>query len=321
MVGAVIVYQEQVVGEGFHHKAGESHAEINALASVRDRELLSKSTLYVNLEPCSHYGKTPPCSDAVIRAGIRTVVIGTPDSDVRVAGNGIKKLTEEGIEVRTGIMAKECRELNKRFFVFHELKRPYVILKWAQSKDGFLDKERLTAQTPPARITNSHWNVLVHQWRTREDAILVGTNTALFDNPRLSARLWNGKQPLRLVMDRDLKLTENHHLLDRTQPTLVFNAYRNEKRENCEFVQLDFCGTLTPMMTELYRREVQSVIVEGGALLLQSFLRENCWDEARVFTGTELFGGGPKAPLPAGKLTEKSSFAGQTLQIYRRDTS
>lgn len=319
MVGAVIVHQHRIIGEGFHHRAGESHAEINALASVKDRELLSKSTLYVNLEPCSHYGKTPPCSEAVIRAGIPSVVIGTPDSDLRVAGNGIKRLKESGLEVRTGILARECRELNKRFFAFHEQQRPYVILKWAQSKDGFLDHERTSAQTPPARITHTHWDILVHQWRTREDAILVGTNTALMDNPRLSARLWKGKQPLRLVLDRELKLTEKHHLLDRTQSTLVFNALRNEKKENIELKQLTFDGTLAPLLAELYSRQVQSLIVEGGALLLQSFLREGCWDEARVFTGTTLFGNGPKAPVPAGIHAAESSWAGQTLQIYRNE--
>jgi diaminohydroxyphosphoribosylaminopyrimidine deaminase/5-amino-6-(5-phosphoribosylamino)uracil reductase len=319
MVGAVIVHRHRIIGEGFHHRAGEPHAEINALASVREMELLSKSTLYVNLEPCSHYGKTPPCSEAVIRAGIPAVVIGTHDSDIRVAGNGIKRLKESGLEVRTGILPGECRELNKRFFAFHEMQRPYIILKWAQSKDGFLDRERTSAQIPPARITHPHWDMLVHQWRTQEDAILVGTNTALLDNPRLSARLWKGKQPLRLVLDRQLRLTEKHHLLDPTQPTLVLNASRNDRKDNIEFKQLSFDGTLAPLLAELYRRQVQSLIVEGGAMLLDSFLREGCWDEARVFTGTTLFGNGPKAPVPDGIITSESTFSGQVLHIYRHE--
>ncbi|MDX1427895.1 MAG: bifunctional diaminohydroxyphosphoribosylaminopyrimidine deaminase/5-amino-6-(5-phosphoribosylamino)uracil reductase RibD [Salegentibacter mishustinae] len=320
LVGSVIVHRDSIIGEGWHQKAGAPHAEVNAVNSVKDKSLLKKSTIYVSLEPCSHFGKTPPCSDLIIAKGIKKVVIGAVDPFAEVAGRGIKKLMEAGCEVQVGVLEQECQDLNQRFFTFHQKKRPYIILKWAQTADGFI-APKIQEKREPVWITNQYSKQLVHKWRSEEQAILVGTNTAIADNPKLNTRLWKGENPVRVVIDKDLKIPQESALFDGTIKTIVLTE--NEKKSdnnNLAFEKLDFQQALPNQICEvLYRHNLQSVIIEGGAKTLQTFIDNNLWDEARVFTGISEFHKGVKAPEFSGKMFSKTTLERDTLKFYKND--
>lgn len=298
MVGSVIVYKGRIIGEGWHHKAGEAHAEVNAIHSVKEKELLSKATLYVNLEPCSHYGKTPPCADLIIENRIKKVVIGSIDTHHRVGGKGVKRLKEHGIEVIHSIMERECRELNKRFFTFHEKNRPYVILKWAQSKDGYIFPDQTKAESgAPFWISNKYSLQRVHQLRSEEASILVGKNTVLHDNPRLNLRHFDGNGILRLAIDRKLELPSDRHIFDNAVKTVIYNEKIDEVKDAVQYVKLDFEEeVIAQIMKHLHHLEIQSVIVEGGAYTLERFIESGIWDEAMVFEGDQIFNEGIKGP-------------------------
>ena len=295
-VGCVIVYDGKVIGEGWHKKYGEAHAEVNAVNSVQDKELLKKSTMYVTLEPCSHYGKTPPCADMVIKFGIPEVVVASSDPNPFVVGNGIKKLREAGIKVEAGVLDEENRELNKRFFTFHNKKRPYVILKWAQSADGFIDKIRKDTNEPPQWITDEYCRTLVHKWRAREQAILAGAGTIVLDNPKLNVRNWQGSDPVRIIIAGKTIFGNDRNIFDGSAKTYIFtsNAQQPEYK-NADVVKIEDT-TASSILKKLYELGFQSVFVEGGAMTLSLFLDANLWDEARIFTGKAIFEKGIKAP-------------------------
>jgi len=298
LVGSVIVREGRIIGEGYHQQYGGPHAEVNAVNEVRDKKLLTDSVLYVNLEPCSHTGKTPPCADMIIQAGIPEVVIGTSDPNPLVSGKGIKKLEQNGVKVTCNVLSRECRELNNRFFTFHTRRRPYIVLKWARTSDGFIDMLRdKDSLSQPVWISNEISRMLVHKWRTEEQAILVGTRTALMDNPRLNAREWPGKSPVRMVIDRELKLPKYLNLFDNSQKTLVFNGQKSFTGGETHYIRLDFAGSvLEQLLSYLYKTGIQSVFVEGGRKLINSFIEEDCWDEARVLVGPKQFGAGIPSP-------------------------
>lgn len=319
LVGSVIVYKNKIIGEGWHQKAGAPHAEVNAVNSVKDESLLNKSTIYVSLEPCSHFGKTPPCSDLIIAKGIKKVIIGTVDPFAEVAGRGIKKLMEAGCEVQVGILEKECQDLNKRFFTFHQKKRPYIILKWAQTTDGFI-APKVQEKREPVWITNQYSKQLVHKWRSEEQAILVGTNTAIADNPKLNTRLWNGKNPVRVVIDKELKIPQESALFDGSIKTIVLTENVKNSGDNLIFEKLDFQQDLPKQICEvLYRHNLQSVIIEGGAKTLQTFIDANLWDETRVFTGVSEFHEGINAPKFSGIKLSETNLERDNLKIYKND--
>ena len=296
MVGAVLVHEGKIIGEGFHHEYGKAHAEVNAINDAEKKypDLISSSELYVNLEPCSHFGKTPPCADLIIQKGIRKVFISNQDSNPMVAGIGIEKLRAEGIEVITDVLKEEGRKLNKRFLTFHEQKRPFIILKWAQTADGFIapvTKERF-------QISGEQAQELVHKWRSEEQAILVGKETALTDNPQLNVRLWEGKNPIRIVIDSKLLLPESLNLFNHETPTIIFNSIKTEEQNNISFVKLNFKNPiLNQLLAHLYSKNIQSIIIEGGTTTLQKFIDENLWDEARIFTSSKKLIYGVKAPV------------------------
>ena len=329
MVGSVIVYEDTIIGEGWHKKAGEPHAEVNAVNSVKDKSLLKKATIYVSLEPCSHFGKTPPCCDLIIKNKIPNVVIGTVDPNVKVAGNGIKKLIEAGVHVTVGILEAECQELNKRFFTFHQKKRPYIILKWAESQDGFIApleilrypeiSEQNDNKKKPVWITNVYSRQLVHKWRTEEQAILVGTQTVIDDNPKLNTRDWYGNNPIRLVLDQNNRIPKDSHILNNQAKTIVFSKSKTTiKKENTIFEVIDFNQNIAVQIIEvLYNHQIQSVIIEGGRQTLQTFIDENLWDEARIFIGNMQFTAGTKAPKLDKNLFEKYSIDQDELIISR----
>lgn len=317
MVGSVIVLNDQIIGEGYHRRCGEAHAEVNAIASVKDQTLLVHSTLYVSLEPCAHYGKTPPCADLIVSKKIPHVVVGTTDSNKLVAGKGIEKLLQAGCKVDMGILEKECREINRRFFTFQEQKRPYIILKWAQTADGFIDIKRESTERA-ARISNELSQTLVHKWRSEEQAIMVGTNTAMMDNPQLTTRKWPGKNPIRIVLDRNLRLPASLHLFDQSVPTIVFNEKSNQEQANRTYIQIAFSDKLIDsVLNELYKRNIQSVIIEGGAKLLNSFIEAGKWDEARVFTADKYFREGVKAPILNAEPNSQDWLKKDLLQVFR----
>lgn len=304
MVGSVIVYNGKIIGEGYHRKCGEAHAEVNAINSVKNKGLLKKSTIYVNLEPCAHYGKTPPCANLIAKLGIPNVIIGTIDSAAHVAGKGVQILKNAGCNLITGILEKESRELNKRFFTFHEKKRPYIILKWAQTKDGFIDIKRGdTNLTKPTWITNEFAKTIVHKWRAEEQAILIGTNTALKDNPSLTTRNWSGKNPVRIVLDRNLVLPSNLNIFNMGAETIIIAdekvKYQKVKILN-EKIGIKFVDYENDFYTQLFNililKGIQSVIIEGGEQVLNSFIKNDLWDEARIFYGEKEFKEGIKAP-------------------------
>lgn len=283
LVGSIIVYDGKIIGEGYHKKAGEAHAEINAINSVKNQELLKDSKIYVTLEPCSHYGKTPPCALKIKDIGFKKVIIGAMDSHEKVNGKGKKILEDSGIEVISGVLEKECIELNKRFFTFHKKKRPYIILKWAESNDGFLDKN-----FQPTAISNSIANQYVHQLRADENAILVGTKTALNDNPSLTVRNVNGNNPIRILIDFDLKIPEDFNIYNNEAPTLVFNFIKNDKRENVKWIKIERKKILKNILQKLYKEQIQSVVIEGGSFTIQQFLDENIWDKIIVIKNPNL---------------------------------
>ncbi len=321
LVGSVVVYNGIIIGEGYHMEYGKSHAEVNAINSVKDRKLLPYSTLFVNLEPCCHHGKTPPCTDLIQQVGIKRVVIGSVDMHHFVAGKGISKLRNIGCEVITGVLKKESRQLNKRFFTYHEKKRPYIILKWAQSVDGFIDPERAPdAKKEPNWITSKYLRILVHKWRSREQAIMVGSNTAIMDDPKLNTRLWHGKNPLRIIIDPRLEVPGDSNVFDNSQKTLIVNEKKEKTQDNTTWLKMD-CSSgsmIGQLMDYLYNQEYQSIIIEGGRILLQNFIDKGFWDEARIFSGKQFFAGGVKAPLIEGKTETMEEFHGETLYVIKK---
>ena len=319
MVGCVIVCDGKIIGEGYHEKYGEAHAEVNAIRSVENEQLLQKSTLYVTLEPCAHHGKTPPCSDLIVQKKIPKVVIGTVDPFAKVAGKGIDKLQQNGIDVRVGVLEKECLEVNKRFFTFHNKKRPYIILKWAQTSDGFIDIDReAVLYGKPTWITGQYALLKVHLLRAEEDAILVGTRTAQKDNPSLTVRHVEGKNPLRIVLDRKLTLSPELHLFDNSTETLVINALQNKREDKTEWVKVDYSqNVLAQLMDILYQKEKLSLIVEGGRELLQNFIDSGLWDEAHVYIGEKLFVSGVKAPTIDNDPVSGEIIGKDFLQVYK----
>lgn len=318
MVGSVIVYDNKIIGEGWHRKAGEPHAEVNAINSVKDKSLLDKATIYVSLEPCSHFGKTPPCCDLIIKNKIPNVVIGTVDPNVKVAGNGIKRLIEAGTKVTVSVLENECNELNKRFFTFHQKKRPYIILKWAESQDGFIAPQSKTEQKP-VWITNPYSRQLVHKWRSEEQAILVGTQTVIDDNPKLDVRDWTGCNPIRVVLDQNNRIPNNRQVFDNQNKTIVISkTIQNVAQENLIFEIVDLEKNTAQQLAEaMYGHQIQSIIIEGGRQTLQTFIDANLWDEARVFIGTTLFTAGTRAPALSKSYCTKQKIGSDELIISR----
>ncbi|MFL1896475.1 bifunctional diaminohydroxyphosphoribosylaminopyrimidine deaminase/5-amino-6-(5-phosphoribosylamino)uracil reductase RibD [Aquimarina sp. 2-A2] len=322
LVGSVIVYQDRIIGEGWHYQAGTAHAEVNAINAVENEALLSKSTIYVSLEPCSHYGKTPPCSDLIIAKGIKRVVIGTIDSFAEVSGRGIQKLIQAGCDVIVGVLEEECKQLNKRFFTFHNKKRPYIILKWAKTRDNFIAPANNRDERAPVWITEAPAKQLVHQWRAEEQAILIGTQTAIKDNPKLTLRNWQGHQPTRIILDRSNKVPENSHIFDTNAATICFTekSIKNNKYTNTEYITVPFTQDLLPAICNaLYERGIQSLIVEGGTKTLQSFIDLNMWDEARVFTGDKYFKNGTPEPKFKAKKHSQVQIGNDLLITYQND--
>lgn len=318
LVGSVIVYDGKIIGEGWHKKAGEPHAEVNAIKSVKDKTLLKKATIYVSLEPCSHFGKTPPCCNLIIENEIPNVVIGTVDPNIKVAGNGIKRLLDAGIKVTVGILEEDCYELNKRFFTFHEKKRPYIILKWAESQDGFIAPIE-KSEKKPIWITNSYSRQLVHKWRSEEQAILVGTQTVIDDDPKLDVRDWKGHNPVRIVLDQNKRIPNSSQILDNQTKTIVFSKSKTTiEKENTIFENIDFKENIAIQIAQvLYKHQIQSVIIEGGSQTLQTFIDAKLWDESRIFIGKIDFITGIKAPSLGKKNFEKSTISNDELIISR----
>lgn len=317
LVGSVIVHNGKIIGEGWHRKAGEPHAEVNAINSVKNKELLSESTIYVSLEPCSHFGKTPPCANLIIEHKIPNVVIGCIDSYSEVAGKGIEKLTNAGCIVTLNVLEKECLDINKRFFTFHNKKRPYVILKWAETADGFIAPLVNDSKTSIA-ISNQYSRQLSHKFRTEEQAILVGTNTVLQDNPNLDARDWFGTSPNRIIIDRTNKIPATFNIKNKKKPTIIFTEEENYvNSENCIYNIKKFDNKLiATILNELYKKNIQSVIIEGGTNTLQQFIDHNLWDEMKVFISENYSIEGVKQPvfnLPAKKIVQ---IKNNQLKIY-----
>lgn len=312
MVGCVIVYQDRIIGEGHHHQYGGPHAEVNAINSVQNPDFLKAATVYVTLEPCAHWGKTPPCANLLVEKQVKKVVIAAIDTNPLVGGKGIEILKNAGIEVETGVLEKEARWQNRRFFTQIEKHRPYVILKWAQSQDGFVARENFSSKW----ISGSQSRQLVHKWRAEEDAILVGKNTALHDNPSLNVRDWAGKNPMRVVLDAKLELSQNLTLFDQTIPTICYNSKKSETQENLNFVNLGEQFGMHDMLKDLHSRKIQSLIVEGGTKVLSQFIENSLWDEARIFTGKVKFGTGISAPILNQNPAETLSIGEDILNIY-----
>ena len=293
MVGCVIVHNGKIIGEGYHQKYGDAHAEVNAVNAVSDKSLLSESDIYVTLEPCSHFGKTPPCADLLIKYKFKKVIVCNYDPNPLVAGKGIEKLRQAGIEVEVGLLEEEGRELNKRFFTYIEKKRPYIILKWAESADGFIAKKNYEA----VQISNLLSRRFVHKMRSEEDAIMIGTNTVKYDNPTLNTRFWTGKNAIRVLIDRELSLSKNLHVFDNSQKTICYNSLKDEIIENNIFVRTPLNTSIEPFILEdLYQRKIQSIIIEGGTILLQSFIDLKLWDEAFILKSKIILEQGIDAP-------------------------
>lgn len=344
MVGAIVVHQNRIIGEGWHQQYGQAHAERNAIANIdpKDKHLLPEATLYVNLEPCAHYGKTPPCADFIIECGIKRVVVGCGDPFLQVAGKGIEKLNKAGVEVITHLLNKESEWFNRRFITFQQQQRPYIILKWAQTQNAYFAPNNQTQQW----ISNQQAKMVSHQWRTEESAIMIGTNTAIIDNPQLNARLWQGKQPIRLLIDRHLSLPKHLHLFNNSQKTLVFTEKNANKlpettqkhlpfsththkhpkdntNNQLQIISLDPQPDLLPQIWQyLYQQNIQSVIVEGGAALLNSIIKNNTWDEARLFIAPTIWQSGIYAPtLPSSaQLIEQYNIGNNLLKIITNPT-
>lgn len=314
MVGCVIVHKDKIVGEGFHQKYGEAHAEVNAISNIEDHAILHECTAYVTLEPCAHYGRTPPCADLLIEKKIKRVVVACRDPFDQVDGKGIEKLRKARVDVEIGILEEDARELNKRFFTSVQNERPYVILKWAQTADGFVARENFDSKW----ISNPYSRQLVHKWRTEEDAILIGKNTAIHDNPTLTAREWTGKNPTRVLLDSNLEVHKDFNLFNNEAPTLILNSLEEEKKGNIEWIKTEMNNPWS-VLRKLHERRIQSVIIEGGSQVLNSFINENCWDEARIFTAETTFGKGVAAPMIQGELVEEEAIFADQLTIYRNN--
>lgn len=313
VVGCVIIRNGRIISEGWHQKAGEAHAEVNAVNKIKDKEILKECEIYVSLEPCSHFGKTPPCSDMIVRYGFKRVIVGISDPNSKVNGQGIERMKNAGIEVKVGVLENECAELNKRFFCFHQNERPYIILKWAQTADGFMAAENHVQKW----ITNQYSKQLVHLWRSQEQSVLVGYNTAKIDNPQLNLRLWSGNQPVRAVIDRDLSLDLKLHLFDGSQQTIIFSEKQDSSRP--DVIQLKFDENLEEsILEELYKSGLQSVIIEGGRITLDGFINKGLWDEARIFSSSESWVSGIKAPWIEGRLIEQKMIGSDSLKIFRK---
>lgn len=311
LVGCVIVHGDRIIGEGWHREFGGPHAEVHAVNSVENQALLSESTVYVTLEPCAHWGKTPPCANLLVEKKVKKVVIAATDTNPLVGGKGIEILKKADIEVETGILEKEARWQNRRFFTQIEKQRPYVILKWAQTEDGFVARENFDSKW----ISNSQSRQLVHKWRAEEDAILVGKNTAAYDDPRLDVRDWVGENPVRIVLDSKLELSKELNLFDHTIPTLVFNSVKEKAEENLEWIYVPQI-TAEAILQELQFRKIQSLIVEGGSKVLRQFIESGLWDEARVFTAPIQFDRGISAPILQQNPSEALSIGTDRLDIY-----
>lgn len=318
MVGAVIVHNDRIIGEGYHARCGEGHAEVNAIRSVKDESLLQESTIYVSLEPCSHYGKTPPCADLIIRKGIPRVVVGCVDPFSLVSGRGIQKLKDAGIDVKVGVLEAECRQLIKRFVTFNTQQRPYITLKWAESADGFIDINREEGQ--PVILSTPITSMYVHKQRAEHHAILVGRRTALLDNPSLTTRNWYGKNPVRLVIDKELTLPTSLKLFDGSAPTWIFTAQDKASTSQVIYFKLDFSRSILPqILQKLYENKLQALLVEGGSRLLQSFIDEGLWDEIYTEHSAKVLENGVKEPvIPAGYKKNFLRRDGVTITHYEK---
>ncbi len=320
VVGSVIVHNGSIIGEGYHQKAGEPHAERIAINSVTDRDLLKESILYVNLEPCNHHGRTPPCTEIIISSGIKKVVAGTTNTSDKVKGKGIEALIRSGCDVITGVLEDECRWINRRFFTYHEKKRPYIILKWAQSSDGFIDVERdRIGSRGPVWITGNAERVLVHIWRSAEQSILAGAGTVRADNPMLNLRYWPGKDPLKLIVSSSGKLGNDYAVFSSEGRTIVF-THDSSSAINAEKIIIDRGRSSAQQVAEyLYSSGIQSLFIEGGAGVLNHFISEGLWDEARVFSGKKMFGSGVRAPLIKGQIRSHTEYSGSSLDIITNE--
>ena len=315
MVGSVIVHNDKIIGEGYHQQFGKAHAEVNAVNSVPAelRHLLAESTLYVSLEPCSHHGKTPPCADLIVRSEIPRVVIASKDPNPYVAGKGIQKLLDAGVEVITGVLEKEADYLNRRFMTFYLKHRPYIILKWAESADCFM------APNEPKQVwlTNNYSKKLVHQWRSEEQAIMVGKRTVEIDDPELTVRLIEGRNPARIVIDRTLSLPLSHKIFLPGAPVYVYNELKEHKDGDIHFESINFSIPVLPqVLKSLVMHHIQSVIVEGGPATLQHFINENLWDEARVFTAPVKLNSGKPSPKLPGQIAKEEGIGGDGLKLF-----
>ena len=319
MVGSVIVHNNKIIGEGFHQKFGESHAEVNAINSVKDKSLLSKSTLYVNLEPCAHTGKTPPCCELISSYNIPKVIIGSIDVNSKVNGKGIAHLKQHGSDVKTGILRKESDWLNRRFFTYHKKKRPYVILKWAETKDGFIDKKRKNGEKGVNWISHPNTKIISHKWRAQEASILVGRKTVEIDNPSLTTREIKGENPVRIVFDPNLSLTNKYHIFNDEAKTLIFNYNKNENQNTNEFIKIRKNSPINDILSKLYQHELSSVIIEGGASTIQHFIDEGFWDEARVIEGNIRFKDGIISPQLNCKEHSKLELNNDTIKTFYND--
>jgi diaminohydroxyphosphoribosylaminopyrimidine deaminase/5-amino-6-(5-phosphoribosylamino)uracil reductase len=313
LVGSVIVHNGKIIGEGYHQKAGENHAEINAINSVEDKSLIPESTIYVSLEPCAHYGKTPPCALKIVELGFKKVVIGAMDSHDKVNGKGKKIIQDAGIEVVSGVLEEECIDLNKRFFTYHEKKRPFIILKWAESGDRFVDKN-----FKPTQISNSLTKQFVHQLRSNEHSILIGTMTALRDNPSLTTREIFGRNPIRILIDMDLKVPTDFNIYSNEAETLVFNSVKESEEGNIKFIKASRENFLENMLKKLYEFQIQSIIVEGGSFVLQQFIDADLWDETIIIKNKNLIlENGTKAPNFENNPFEIKDFRDNIIEFYK----
>jgi len=317
MVGCVIVHQGRIIGEGYHQQYGEAHAEVNAVNVVEDKGLLPSSTMYVSLEPCTHHGKTPPCADLIVKHGILEVFIATSDPFAQVAGRGIDRLQNAGVTVHVGLLGQEAQEQNRRFFTFHQKKRPYIILKWAETQDGFVDRIRTSSDQSPLAVTCDAANVLSHMWRAQEAGIMVGTGTALLDDPSLTVRHAAGRNPLRIVLDRNLRLPSSSKLLNNEADTLILNEQKSEVHESNKWLKVNELNDLSEVMHEFWEAEVQSILVEGGPELQRRLIESNLWDEARRYVSSERIGEGVPAAVLALNPDRSERIGRDLLHHYR----
>ena len=318
MVGCVLVKDDKIIGEGYHKAYGEAHAEVNAIDAIAEGQSAEGCSVYVTLEPCAHHGKTAPCTELLIRNKVKEVFVGTTDSNPLVSGGGVERLKRAGIQVHVGLLETECRILNKRFFTFYEKNRPYVVLKWAQTKDGYLDRQRESEEIGINWISAPETKTLVHKWRSEEQAILVGRNTIINDNPSLTVRQYYGKNPLRVVIDSQLQITENSkQVFSEDAPTLIFNRVKDHQENNVTWVKIPETSTKC-VLDHLYKRGIQSIMVEGGSRTLQYFIVDNVWDEAHVIVGDVKFDNGVKAPIINKIPSNTYTFGSDRIYHFER---